>query len=454
MTPGQRLKNMGMNAAVKNLWASQPWAWVCLGLLGAWPGCALAENWPQWRGPFFNGATSETNLPAQWTLADPLVWSAPLPGRSGATPVVWDDHVFVSSPDPEKNLRLFCIQAADGKIRWSRKVGEGDRVQGKNNLASCSPVTDGQRVYALFGSSDLAAYDFHGNLAWQRKLSGEFGAFANLFLYGASPLLYAGKLYVPLLQRNPPTYGHALDGRPTRQSWLICLDPATGRTLWRHERPSDAREEAMEAYTTPLPRAGSNGTELILLGADCVTAHHPDTGAEIWRYSGLNRLKNPGGRIVPSPVGAPGLVFACGPKREMLIALRTGRSGQLGRQDEAWQTTTYVPDVCTPLYYRDKLFVLDGDRQVLICCQPATGEKVWQGRLGIREIFNASPTGADGKIYCVSEEGTVVVVSAGEKFEILATIPMGEGPVMSSVAVAGRRLFIRTSKNLYGIAAQ
>jgi outer membrane protein assembly factor BamB len=412
---------------------------------------ASAENWPQWRGPLLNGATTETNLPTTWSKTENVSWKAGLPGKSGATPIVWNDSVFVPSPDEEKRLHLFCVDRQTGAVRWNRVIGEGNREIGKNNMASCSAVTDGTRVYALFGTSDFAAFDFAGKELWHRQLKDEFGTFAVLFLYGASPLLYEGKLYVPLLQRNPSTYEHARDTRPDRKSVLICIDPLSGRTLWAKERPHQAPEEAMEAYTTPVPRLGPQGPEIVLAGADCVTAHRPDDGEEIWRFSGLNVKKNPGGRIVPSPVSAPGLVFACGPKREMLVALRDGPAALPDSERVVWKTTQFVPDVCTPLYYQGKLFVLDGDRQMMTCYQPATGEKIWQGKLGVREIFYASPTGADGKVYCFSEEGTAVVLATGSAFEVLATIPMGEGPSNSSIVAAGGALFIRTGKNLYCI---
>jgi len=422
------------------------WAWLSLVLL---INPLRAENWPQWRGPNLNGSSSETNLPVHWTKTEGVSWVCPLPGKSGATPVVWGDSVFVPSADQEKKLRLLCIERRTGTVRWDKLVAEGDREVGKNNMAACSAVTDGQRVYAIYGTSDFAAFDFTGNEIWHQRLRETFGTFAVQFLYGASPLLFEGKLYLALLQRNPPTYGTAQDGKPERQSWLICLDPATGKILWQQERKSEAPEEAMEAYTTPVPSYTPKGVELIVVGADCVTAHRPDSGQENWRFSGLNLKKNPGGRIVPSPVVAPGFVYACGPKREVLLALRAGGSGAVGDSEVAWRFTQFVPDVCTPLYYEGKLFALDGDRQMLICFDPASGERLWQGKLGVREIFYASPTGADGKIYCLSEDGTAVVLSAGNRFEVLGTIPMGEGPCTSSVVASDGCLFLRTAKNLY-----
>ncbi len=380
-----------------------------------------------------------------------MAWVTPLPGKSGATPVMWGDSIFLPSPDPEKNLRLFCLDKASGSVRWQKVIANGDHEVGKNNLAASSAITDGQRVYAIFGTSDFVACDFAGHEIWHHRLRDTLGAFAMQFLYGASPLLFDGKLYLALLQRNPPTYGHARDSKPQRQSWLICFDPPSGKILWQQERPSEAPAEAMEAYTTPIPSYTPKGVELIVAGADCVTAHRPESGQEVWRFPGLNAKKNPGGRIVPSPVAAPGFVYACGPKREVLVALRAGGSAVAGDQRVAWRSAEFVPDVCTPLFYQGRLFVLDGDRQMLICFDPATGQKLWQGRLGVREIFYASPTGADGKIYCLSEDGTVVVLAAGDSFKVLATIPMGEGPCMSSIVASDGRLFIRTAKNLYSV---
>lgn len=412
-----------------------------------------AENWPQWRGPLFNGSTTETNLKANFSRQQDLLWSTPLPGRSGATPVVWGDAIFVPSPDAQKNLLLLCVDRITGVVRWQREVGVGDRVIGKNNMASCSAVTDGRRVYALFGTSDFAAFDFNGTPVWQISLKKEYGAFADLFLYGASPLLFEGRLYVPLLQRDPPTYGHAVDSKPQRKSWLISIDPETGKVLWSHERKSEAVGEAMEAYTTPLPVAVGQGTELVIVGADCVTAHRPADGIEVWRYAGLNRKKNPGGRIVPSAVAGSGFVFAIGPKREQLVGLKGGGKGLVSESGVAWRTEQNIPDVPTPLFYQGRLFVLDGDRQTLTCFEPDTGRQHWQKRLGIREIFYASPTGADGKIYCLSEAGTLVVLSAGDQPAVLSTMTFGEGPCLSSVVVSGGNLLIRTAENLHCLRA-
>ncbi|HEV7868516.1 MAG TPA: PQQ-binding-like beta-propeller repeat protein, partial [Chthoniobacteraceae bacterium] len=204
---------------------------------------AQAENWPQWRGPAFNGSSSERGLPSTWSATEGVKWSVPMPGPSGATPAIWGDAVFVSTPDANKNLQLMCLNRKDGSVRWQKQVGTGDITKGKGNMASPSPITDGKAVYALFGTGDLAALDFQGNVLWQRNLGNDYGKFSIMWIYGSSPLLYKDKLYLQVLQRTPvpPDYPNVNDGKTERDSYLLCLDPATGKDLWRQVRPTDAK---------------------------------------------------------------------------------------------------------------------------------------------------------------------------------------------------------------------
>jgi outer membrane protein assembly factor BamB len=148
------------------------------------------------------------------------------------------------------------------------------------------------------------------------------------------------------------------------------------------------------------------------------------------------------------------MIIACGPKRDPVLGIKDGGHGLVTDTHLAWKFKEFTADCVTPLFYQNKLFVLDGDRQMMTCLEPKTGQKLWQGNLGVHEIFRASPTGADGKIYCLSEAGTAVVVSAGDEFKILSTISMGESPVRASIAVAQGELFIRTSRNLYCVGRQ
>lgn len=422
-----------------------------IGLL-ALNGTVFAENWAQWRGPFFNGSTTEKNLPETWSKTENVIWSVPMPGLSGATPIIWEDKVFMSTADAQKNLVLMCLDRKDGKVLWQQTVGFGDRTTDqKNNMASPSPVTDGKMVWALFGTGDLAAYDFSGKEIWKRNLGKDFGKLAYMWLYGASPLLYKDRLYISVLQRNPPTYPHATDDKPERESFLLCIDPKTGKDIWRHIRKTDAIAESMESYATPIPYQGKERDEILVLGGDYVTGHDPVTGKEYWRCGSLNSRKSHWWRIVTSPVTTDGFIFVSAPKKEPLLAIREGGNGDVTETHIAWRLMENTPDVCTPLVYNGKLFVLDGDRKVMTCLDPKTGKEIWKGDLEVREVFKASPTAADGRIFCISERGTVVILDAGDEFKILSKIDMGDFPNRSSISISQGNLFIRTAGHLYCI---
>lgn len=426
----------------------------CLALL-ALGFTAQAANWPQWRGPDFNGSSPETGLPSSFSATEGIKWKLPLPGPSGATPAVWGDHIFVSTPDENKNLLLLSVNRKDGKLQWQKQIAEGANIdKGKGNMASPSPVTDGKTVYALYGTGDIAALDFSGKVLWQRNLGQDYGKFAVMWIYGSSPLLFDGKLYIQVLQRSPapPDYPGMGGAAGDRESYLLALDPATGKTLWKQVRPTEARLESMESYATPIPHTTADGkTQILVVGGNAISGHDPATGAELWRGYGLNRKDGEWMRIVPSPVSVAGLAIACGPKKEPMVAYRTDLKGDITEKGRVW---TYdekkTPDVCTPAVYKGKLFVLDGDSQTLTCMDPKTGEKKWQGNLGERGVIRSSPTAADGKIYIISEKNTVFVCSAGDEFKVLHTTSLGDAEgTRASIVTSEGNLLVRTTEHLY-----
>ncbi|HRI15280.1 MAG TPA: PQQ-binding-like beta-propeller repeat protein [Verrucomicrobiota bacterium] len=420
-------------------------------LAGALGSAAFAENWPQWRGPNFNGSANISGLPATFTKAD-AKWVTPLPGHAGSTPVVWGDRIFLTTPDEAKNLNLVCLDAKTGVIKWSKTVAVGDKEKGRNNMASPSPVTDGKRVIALFGTGDLAAFDFEGNELWRRPLHQDYGRFAIMWIYGASPLLTDGQLIIPFLQRDEMPNDYPLfDGKPERDSFLLSLDPATGKTLWKAARETDSTKESHESYATPFPYRGANGNEIVVVGGDHVSGHNPKDGSELWRAR-LYSKRDDWYRIVTSPVALDGLIYASGPKGQPVVAFKDGGKGDVTATHKVWEFTEAPTDWSTPLVYKGKLFVLDGGKRILSRLDPKTGTKEWSGKLETMDQIWSSPTGADGKIYLLSENGTVLVVSAGDSFEILNRLELDEGPARSSVVPFDRGILVRTGKNLYCFA--
>jgi len=434
---------------------NQPATSLILSLAVLLPGANIrAENWPHWRGPDFNGSTTEEKLPDHFSKTEGVKWVAALPGPSAATPIIWQDHVFVSSTDLKtKSLYALALDRRTGKVLWDQEVSPAFAQDDMSNFASPSPTTDGKLVYFQYGNGELVAFDFAGKKVWSRNLQQDYGQFAYQWTYGASATLHDGRLYIQVLQRDVPVHGRGRKDGPG-DSYLLALEPKTGKELWKQVRPSDAKQESHEAYSTPIPFASGGREELLVAGGDCLTGHDPKTGAELWRWGTWNPTRITHWRLVTSPVAGGGVVLACAPKGSPIYAIKPGGKGTLDDSWIAWKSggREVSSDVCTPLFYRGKFYVLNGDRKTIARVEPATGKVDWVGELGTRINIEGSPTGADGKIYFQNFRGDVFVVAAGDEFKLLHTIPMGDDgddQVRSVVAVSQGNLFIRTGGKLY-----
>jgi outer membrane protein assembly factor BamB len=422
----------------------------------AYCGTAGAENWPQWRGPHFNGSSDERNLPDKWTK-DSALWSANLPGPGAATPVIWGGRVFISTTDAEtKTLHALCFDRETGRELWDKKAAEGFRHDEMSNFASPSPVADADRVFFFYGTGDLVAYDHAGKELWSRNIVRDFGEFAFNWTFSASPTLYEGKLYLEVLQRNVPVRGRGRGDGPI-DSFLLAMDPATGSNIWRVVRPSDpaVRMESHEAYTTPIPFEYQGRKEILIAGSDCLTGHDAATGRELWRWGTYNPTRNSSWRLVPSPVAGAGVVLACAPKGDPIYAIKAGGNGALDSSAVAWTSDQRVvsSDVPTPLFYDGDFFVLNEGKKCLSRVDPATGAPKWTVSLPGFAKFEASPTGADGKIYLMNFAGNVVVLDAA-KGGIISSVTMGESGddmTRSTISVSSGELFIRTNQKLFCI---
>ncbi len=413
-------------------------------------GSVCARDWPQWRGPFFTGSTDEKDLPVSWSLAENLRWKSPLPGPSGATAVVSNGRVFVSSMvEGTPRFAALCFDEKTGRQLWRLDVGEDSRRFMRNNMCSPSPAADGQRVFFLYGSGKLIGLDFSGEELWSRDIEAEYGNLALMFGYSNSPLLYEGRLYITVIRRDTP-YRHPPAEAPL-DSFILALDPQTGRTIWKQQRKTNAFDEGMETYSTPVPFVRHGSAELLTTGADFIIANDPVTGKELWRFEYWTR-KVRDSRIIPSLVTGEGLIFGTWHKHKGVFALQPPGDGEAARI--LWRFDEAAPDCSTPLFYQGRLYVLDGITRgkVVTCFEPRTGRQYWQGVLGGRGPWRASLTGADGKLYCICETGEIVVLRAGgDDFEVLFETQIDETPIRSSISVANGRLFIRTAENLYCI---
>ncbi|MDP6446926.1 MAG: PQQ-binding-like beta-propeller repeat protein [Pirellulaceae bacterium] len=418
---------------------------------------AAAENWGQFRGPAFNGSSPEKNLPASFSKTKNVVWAADLPGASAATPAVWGDRVFVSSTDVEtKTLVALCFDRRNGELLWRRDVGKGISQDSRSNYASPSPATDGERVYFFYGTGDLAAFDLAGKEIWKKNIQSDYGAFAFLWTFSTSPLLYDGKLYLQVLQRDTAVSGRGFTDKKN-ESYLLALDPQSGKMLWRRVRPSEARSESREAFSTPVPLEAGGRKELLVVGGDDLTGHDPETGRELWRWGTWNPTRIGHWRLVPSAVAGDGVILVCAPKRDPIYAVKAGGKGKLTKNALAWtsaENPELSSDVPSPAFADGDFFVLSDVRKSLARVNPRNGSIKWRLRTPGTAKYEASPLVADGKIYIINFVGTVVVVDAN-KGEILNEISMDEpanDAVRSGIVAAQGQLFIRANRKLYCVA--
>jgi outer membrane protein assembly factor BamB len=427
----------------------------------------LAENWPQWRGPTGSGISTEKNLPSKWTGTDNVAWKAKLAGLGVSTPVIWGDRIFVTSQvgasarrpgnhptmvqggDPAAageaplggaagaakaagsgpDAVHFVVEAfsrIDGKRLWEHRLEAVDplnSVHQMHNLASPSPVTDGERVYAWFGNGQTVAIDMNGKAVWTRHLGKEIAPFDINWGHGSSPAVYRDSLILPLMHE--------------RTSFLIALDTRTGKERWKIDQG-----KSKLSYSTPLVFEGPAGPELIVNSSQRVEGYDPRDGKLLWHFGDANKFP------IPMPLYHDGVVyFSRGYRSGPYGAIRAGARGDASASSVVWSVATGAPYVSSLVYW-DGLLYMANDVGVVTAVDAKTGARVWQERIG--GVFAASPIAADGKIFLPSESGDVYVLRAGSKPDLIATNNVGER-IVASMAVSGGKLFIRTDGTLFCI---
>ena len=397
---------------------------------------AHAQNWPSWRGPTGDGVSTES-VPVEWDTEKNVSWKVPMPAWSGSTPVIWGELIFLNVAVDEESIELWCLDRNTGHAIWKRFLSDGNRRLRKQNMSSPSPVTDGKRVWVMTGTGMLLAFDFDGNEVWTRDIPGDYGPFGLNWGYASSPLLHDDALYVQVL--------HGM--RTDDPSYVLRIDAASGETMWRQERPTEALRESPDSYTTPALLQYDGVTEIVITGGDAVTGHDPESGQELWRADGLNPTRNRAYRLVASPFTLGDIIIA--PTRvRPLLALRAGGRGDVLSSHVIWEAEN-GPDVPTPVSDGEYLYIVN-DQGIVHVHDIHTGQLIY-GRQRIQPgTYSASPVIADGKIYITNEGGMTTVFRTGPEFDVLAENPLDDY-VLSSPAISDGQIFIRTSGFLYAI---
>ena len=418
-----------------------------------------ADNWAQFRGPGASGVSANTGLPETWSAEQGVAWKTPIPGRGWSSPIVWGDRIFVTTaireggepeeakkglyfggnrPAPEDSHRflVYCLDFDTGRIVWEREVHRGVPRHGhhlKNSLASETPVTDGERVYAYIGNVGLFCFDFEGNLLWSKR----WESMPTRFGWGtaASPVLHGEHIY--LVNDNEEA------------SFLVALDKKTGEQIWRVERDEKSN------WATPFIWENEMRTEIVTPGTGKTRGYGLD-GKLLWEFGGMSS------HVIPTPFAGPGLLYVTSgyinTDVRPLFAIRPGASGDITLQENqnsnefiVWRQKEAGPYNPSPILYGDYIFVLY-DRGMIACYNARTGEEVYaKRRIAPRaRAFTSSPWAYGGKLFCLSEAGDTYVIQAGPEFKLLGTNSLDE-LCMATPAIVRDSLILRTESQILRI---
>ena len=421
-------------------------------------------SWPSFRGAQALGIAEGQNLPDTWNTksGENILWRTPIPGLAHSSPVVWGNRIFVTSAvssDPKATFRpglygdgdaskdrsrhrwtIYALDKRSGKILWERVAHEGEPIEKRHikaTYANASPATDGRIVVAWFGSQGVYAYDVKGRMLWKVDLGRvDMGAYdIPTFEWGpaSSPIIWNNLV---ILQCDTQT-----------DSFIVALDAATGKTVWKTDR------EELPSWGTPTVASTSAGPVLVTNASNFVRGYDPRTGKELWRLGRSSKI------TAPTPVFADNLfVVASGraPERPIFVVRPEAHGdltlpeGKTSSEAVVWSRTgrgSYMP---TPLIYKGIVYVLSNNG-LFDAYNLKTGEEIYRQRLPVvGSGFSASPIAADGKIYLSNEDGEILVLGAGDKFSHLATNSMGE-LLMATPALSEGVMYVRSASSLFAI---
>jgi outer membrane protein assembly factor BamB len=386
-----------------------------------------AKHWPRWRGPSGQGLVRTGTYVDRWSETGPFKWKVAVPGRGNSSPIVWGDRIFFTTAYEEgRRTSLIAFRRSDGKRLWETFVPQQsvEHAHAKNGHASATPVTDGRRVYASFGTHGLIATDLDGKLLWHAKV----GALENYHGSAGSPVLYKNSVII---------YQDA--GRSA--SFVAAFDTRTGTTLWR-----TPRSETVGWGTPVVVRAGDRD-ELIVSSERRVYAYDPATGKQLWTVAGLTR------EVIPTPVVGHDLVFCSSGRAGPTLAIRPGGNGDVTSTHVAWSTPKGSPFVPSGLIAGEALYLVNDMQSIVTAYEARTGTLLFQGRLGEakREGFSASPVLVQGKVFFTNDDGETFVLEAGREFKLLHVNRLGE-PTFASPALVDGTWYFRTASSLMAIS--
>lgn len=399
-----------------------------------------ADNWPRWNGPQGNGVAGDGDFPVQFGPDRNLAWKAPMPGAGSSTPVVWDQHIFVTGP----------IEGEDGLIaldwngdeRWRVRLGEQRPGKHRNGSGSNpSPVTDGERVYVYYKSGTIAAVDFAGKVVWKKNLQEMYGEDTLWWDLGTSPVLAGGRVIVAVMHEG--------------DSYIAALNPFNGNVDWRTPRNFKTPSESDQSYTTPFVWNDGNRDQIVTWGADHVTGHDAADGSLLWTCGGFNPDDKAYWRVIASASASAAAGIAVVPygRAKHVAGIRPGGEGDVTKSNRLWERDGFGADVPTPVVSGERVYILE-DRGEVYCLDLKSGRDQWSQALPRhRSSYYASPVLAGNILFCTREDGMLFVCRVNDEgFEVIAENDLKERVIATPVPVRDR-LLIRGENHLFCFAS-
>lgn len=414
---------------------------------------ANTEYWPQWRGPLATGVAPRADPPVEWSEGKNVAWKVEIPGRGSASPIVWKEVVYVLTavptgeptqtaapqgdgrsrgiqPNQAQQFTILAIRRSDGGVAWKKVLREEvphEGTHGTGTWASNSPITDGEHLYAYFGSRGLYCLDMEGNLIWEKDL-GDMQT-RRSFGEGSSPALFGNTLLV--------NWDHEGD------SFIVALDKNTGKEIWRRDR------EEITSWSTPLVVEYAGRPQAIVNATGKVRSYDLEKGDVIWEVGGMTV------NVIPTPVHLDGLVIVTsGFRGNSLLAINLqGAKGDITDSDSiVWSLDRDTPYTPSPLLYGDQLYFTKTNDGILSSFNARSGKKYF-GPVRLDAVPNiyASPVGAANRVYIAGRDGAVMVLERGPEFKVLAVNELDEG-FDASPALVDKEIYLRGTRHLYRIS--
>ncbi len=397
---------------------------------------AVADNWPQWRGPDGNSIAGAGSFPSEFSSTENVLWKATLPGVGSSTPIVWENQIFVTSGKEGQD----CVTAYDwkGEVQWQETLGEERPGKHKNGSgANSSPITDGENLYVYFKSGTVASLTLDGKVNWKMNLQEKYGEDTLWWDLGTSPVFAGGHIVIAVMQEG--------------ESYVVALNPVDGSVAWKVDRTFPVKEESGQSYTTPYVAEIDGQESIVIWGADRLTGHDPKDGKELWICEGFNPEDNAMWRGIASPAGTAGIAVVPFGRTKFCAGVKLGGNGNITETGRLWERDDLGADCPTPVGRDGKVYVLS-DRGQINCIEAATGKDIWMDAIPRAAAkYYSSPILAGDQLYCAREDGMLTTVQVSDSgMKVLAQNDMGERLAAAPVPINGK-LLVRGVDHLFCI---